>query len=108
MLQTRAHGDLQWLHYLAVKLLTAKRLRAPMKPRTSTTSRSGGSSSSVFTERECYECLVEMESTLGEAVAQFKAAVKKGRRKTQAIGKAMRLDSRGFMAREKSGCMVVV
>ncbi len=40
----------------------------------------------MFSERECYLALVEMEAVLGQAVASYKAPVitKKGRRKTQA------------------------
>ncbi|KAJ3556717.1 hypothetical protein NM688_g1869 [Phlebia brevispora] len=73
--------NVMWLHYLAVKLLNAKRLRAPAVPRKST-------ASSIFTERECYECLVEVEQVLGAAISSYKCpATKKGRRKTQATVK---------------------
>lgn len=74
---------LQWLHYLLTKLLRAKRLRAPAASRKST-------SAAMFSEIECYRCLVDVEATLAAAVARFKAQLiaKKSGRKTQAVAKA--------------------
>ena len=70
----------QWLHYLSLKLLTAKRLRAPMKSTTSTPH----AGPPIFTERESYECLVEIEAILRGAIAHCRVE-KKGRRRTQAV-----------------------
>ena len=55
----------QWLHYLALKLLNAKRLKSPSvskKPAAST----------GYTERECYESLVEVEVVLGKCIKDLK------------------------------------
>jgi len=63
----------KWLHYLALKLLHAKRLKAPgvsRKPVTST--------QSEYTERECYESLVDVEAMLGKCVKDIKK--KKGKK----------------------------
>ncbi|KAK7054170.1 Other/Haspin protein kinase [Favolaschia claudopus] len=79
-----------WLHYLAVKLLKAKNLKAPPRPRKSTVapppgSAASGSSSSKgkagFTDRECYECMLDLEEWLGRCVAAVMPAVVKGRKK---------------------------
>ncbi|KAI0082363.1 hypothetical protein K474DRAFT_1655109 [Panus rudis PR-1116 ss-1] len=72
--------NVMWLHYLILKLLHSKRIPAPSRravPPAST-------STSTYTEQECYQCLLEIEHILGEAVACCKipAAPKKGRRKT--------------------------
>lgn len=72
----------QWLHYLVDKLLNEKQLRAPIVPRKITVS-------STYTERECYECLVEVEGVLRAAVSSYNPATsKRGRRKTQAVAKS--------------------
>jgi len=77
--------NVMWLHYLTLKLLNSKRLKPPASRKSVVPS-----SATSFTERDCYQCLVEMENTLGEAVAHCKSplveAKKKGRRKTQAVG----------------------
>lgn len=76
----------QWLHYLVLKLLHSKRLRPPTVRKTTTSS---SISSSTFTERECYDSLVEMEVVLRTAVqiAKKPAKAKQGRpRKTVAVG----------------------
>ncbi|TCD69245.1 hypothetical protein EIP91_008348 [Steccherinum ochraceum] len=67
-----------------MKLLHAKRIRAPTAPRKST------AASITFSEVECHQCLVEVEATLAAAVARCKPtpARKKGvgrSRKTQAV-----------------------
>ena len=85
MLTSRPHPRLesQWLHYLVLKLLHAKRLRPPAAPRKPSTR-----TSSAFTERECYACLVEVEELLGRCVAACRLTPnRKSRRKTQAVRK---------------------
>ncbi|KAJ7682510.1 hypothetical protein DFH06DRAFT_296314 [Mycena polygramma] len=77
-----------WLHYLAVKLVKGKGLKAPARPRKSTapatlgagTSRAGAG----FTDRDCYECMLDLEEWLGRCVAAVLpqvAAKAKGRKK---------------------------
>ncbi|OSD04637.1 hypothetical protein PYCCODRAFT_1386882 [Trametes coccinea BRFM310] len=85
--------NVMWLHYLALKLLNAKRLRAPAASRKS----SAPASSAGFTERDCYECLKEVEALLGQCLAGVKApqTVRKGRRKTQAPSKAAKIEVAG-------------
>ncbi|KAJ6539629.1 hypothetical protein B0H19DRAFT_1269926 [Mycena capillaripes] len=79
-----------WLHYLAVKLIKGKGLKAPARPRKSTApgaaGASGSSSSSAgFSDRECYECMLDLEEWLGRCVAAVLPAVAgakgKGRKK---------------------------
>lgn len=80
---------LQWLHYLCVKLIHAKRLRPPaLGARKSISAKVAAATSQ---ERMCYECLKEVEDILGKSIsaATKKPATKgRGRRKTQAPGKA--------------------
>lgn len=68
---------MQWLHYLTLKLLQSKRLRPPAVARKSTATQS----TSGFSERECYECLKEVEGTLAKCLTSIKArqAPKRGR-----------------------------
>ncbi|KAJ7752748.1 hypothetical protein DFH07DRAFT_904186 [Mycena maculata] len=69
-----------WLHYLAVKLLKSKGLKAPARRK----SQAPAAASSGFTERDCYECLVDLEDWLGHCVAAVVAESKlkgKGRKK---------------------------
>ncbi|KAI0068563.1 hypothetical protein BV25DRAFT_1817426 [Artomyces pyxidatus] len=88
--QFRPLSNVMWLHYLALKLLDSKRLRAPRK----TTS---AKPSAGYTERECYDCLVEMQALLSKSLEVFKKpASRKGRRKTQAPTRA------GFVSEPKS------
>jgi serine/threonine-protein kinase haspin len=80
-----------WLHYLAIKLLKAKNLKAPARPRKSTAAPSAGGASGAggsrskagFTDRECYECMLDLEEWLGRCVAAVVPAVAKakGRKK---------------------------
>ncbi|KAF7792874.1 hypothetical protein EIP86_003975 [Pleurotus ostreatoroseus] len=73
--------NVMWLHYIVDKLLNAKRLRAPMVPRKSIVA-------STYSERECYECLLEVEGVLRAAIASYEVGTgKKGRRKTQIAAK---------------------
>ncbi|TBU39697.1 hypothetical protein BD309DRAFT_1083246 [Dichomitus squalens] len=82
--------NVMWLHYLVLKLLQSKRLRPPAASRKSTVAPSSG-----FSERECYECLKEVEGVLGLCLAGINAPQgtrKKGpgrTRKTQAPVKAV-------------------
>ncbi|THH28794.1 hypothetical protein EUX98_g5388 [Antrodiella citrinella] len=71
--------NVMWLHYLVLKLLHGKRLRAPVAPRKT-------ASTAIFSEKDCYDCLVQVEDTLAGAVAGCipQPIAKKGRRKTQA------------------------
>ncbi|GJE84365.1 serine/threonine-protein kinase haspin -like protein [Phanerochaete sordida] len=83
----RAHSDgkwrryrpltnVMWLHYLADKLLHAKRLRKPAA------GKAARPDARVFSELECHACLVEVEAALRRAVDA--CVPKKGNRKTQA------------------------
>jgi serine/threonine-protein kinase haspin len=74
---------IQWLHYLTLKLLHSKRLKAPVTPRKGHVAASP-SSSVAFAERDCYECLVDIEDWLGKCVAGVALPAKgKGKRKPQ-------------------------
>ncbi|KAJ6538553.1 hypothetical protein DFH09DRAFT_1398431 [Mycena vulgaris] len=69
-----------WLHYLAVKLLKSKGLKAPTRRKSQAPAAPGAG----FTERDCYECMVDLEDWLGHCVAAVAAASKpkgKGRKK---------------------------
>ncbi|KAJ7490320.1 hypothetical protein B0H11DRAFT_1912306 [Mycena galericulata] len=69
-----------WLHYLAVKLLKSKGLKAPARRKSQAPAAPGAG----FTERDCYECLVDLEDWLGHCVAAVVAETKpkgKGRKK---------------------------
>lgn len=77
LVHTLTYPSLQWLHYLVLKLLHSKRLRQP----TSRNASVSVSTSTVYTERECYESLVEMEvllATAVEAATKPKPKQKKG------------------------------
>ncbi|KAI0335669.1 hypothetical protein GY45DRAFT_1317048 [Cubamyces sp. BRFM 1775] len=80
--------NVMWLHYVALKLLHSKRLRAPAASRKSV---APTAALSAFSERDCYDCLKETEALLAQclaAVAKPPQAARKGRRKTQAPAKA--------------------
>ncbi|TFK43745.1 hypothetical protein BDQ12DRAFT_643394 [Crucibulum laeve] len=86
--------NVMWLHYLALKLIQSKGLKTPTAPRkTKGAEATVPAPASAFTERDCYECLLDIEDWLGRCVAEFipaktKSSLKsKGRRKTQAIPK---------------------
>lgn len=80
---------MKWLHYLTLKLLQGKGL----KPPTALRKGKGPSESqpvatnASFTERDCYDCLVDIENWLGSCLVRIapdktKLTVKdKGRRK---------------------------
>ena len=71
------------MHYLVTKLLTEKGLRAPKAGRVSLTGPAEASRSVMFNERECYDCLIEVEHVLAAAISG-PPAPRRGRRKTQA------------------------
>lgn len=73
---------LQWLHYLLTKLFQSKKLKAPAVPRQNTHT----TTSLFFTERDCYECLLDIERWLSLYTAPILAKMKKtsGRKKNQA------------------------
>ncbi|KAI0660792.1 hypothetical protein C8Q70DRAFT_1052623 [Cubamyces menziesii] len=78
--------NIMWLHYLALKLLHSKRLRAPAASRKSV----APTALPAFSERDCYECLKEIEALLAQCLAAAvkpPQAARKGRRKTQAPAK---------------------
>ena len=72
-----------------LKLLQSKRLRPPTVARKSAATQPA----SGFSERECYDCLKEIEVVLSQCLAYVKApqGAKKGRRKTVAPGKAAKV-----------------
>jgi serine/threonine-protein kinase haspin len=75
------------LHYLLLKLLHSKGLKPPRKTKTGVTPLPP---SNAFTEKDCYDCLLDMEKWLNTTIAEIvpsavKSAVKsRGRRKTPA------------------------
>ncbi|KAI0751003.1 hypothetical protein C8Q80DRAFT_1154949 [Daedaleopsis nitida] len=75
--------NVMWLHYLVLKLLQSKRLRPPAVARKSAVTRAA----SGFSERECYECLKEVEAVLAQSMARAKTA-KRGRKNAQTAAKA--------------------
>ncbi|KAI0005147.1 hypothetical protein BJV74DRAFT_762806, partial [Russula compacta] len=76
----RPLSNVMWLHYLVIKLLNSKNLRPPRKTNSPT--------SSGFTERQCYDCLLKVENLLVQSVQSVQAykpvATKAGRRKMAA------------------------
>lgn len=71
---------MQWLHYLALKLLHSKRLKPP-GTRKKVVNDVKMESATGYGEKECYDCLVEMERILGNCITA-RLKVHKGRRKT--------------------------
>ncbi|KAF8138383.1 hypothetical protein EV363DRAFT_1251987 [Boletus edulis] len=70
--------NVMWLHYLVTKLLHQKRLKLPEGKR-----QTGGETRVGYGERECYDCLVEMERLLSDRIASARKG-QKVRRKTVA------------------------
>ncbi|KAJ7653466.1 hypothetical protein B0H17DRAFT_1214644 [Mycena rosella] len=77
-----------WLHYLAVKLLKSKGLKAPARRKSQAPAAPGAG----FTERDCYECMVDLEDWLRHCVAAVVSASSKaaagkgkGRKKKPAV-----------------------
>ena len=76
----------QWLHYLALKLLNAKRLKPPLVSRKAAAT---NGSANIFSDKDCYNCLVETEVILGKCIKDTKK--KKGRKPgTESTGLALR------------------
>ncbi|KAI0832634.1 hypothetical protein BC628DRAFT_1407066 [Trametes gibbosa] len=97
--------NIMWLHYLVLKLLHSKRLRAPAISRKSTAA-SYAATPGGFSERDCYECLKEMEALLAQCVAPVRAP-RKGRRKTHAPGKAGKTTGAGTGPASARGLVAV-
>lgn len=82
----------QWLHYLLRKLLHVKGLKPPAAPRKVKGSEAPAlpANDAAFSEKHCFDCLVDIENWLGKAITGLvpggvKPMLKgKGRRKTQA------------------------
>ncbi|KAH7930725.1 hypothetical protein BV22DRAFT_1000095 [Leucogyrophana mollusca] len=76
----RPFTNVMWLHYLAQKLLHSKRLKPPAAPKRGTSADMAGNISAMgYEEKECHDCLVEMERVLKDALVAGKGS---GRRKT--------------------------
>ncbi|KAJ3853117.1 other/Haspin protein kinase [Lentinula lateritia] len=69
-----------WLHYVLTKLLHSKGLRAPAAPRQSV-----HHPSSQFTERDCYECLIDIEQWLAKLTKPLLASTKKAKSKKKVV-----------------------
>jgi serine/threonine-protein kinase haspin len=83
----------QWLHYLSLKLLHSKRLKVPTTAKTTMrTPKKPTPSRSTWTEKECYECLVEVEAELSVCVdaCRPKKGKGKGSKKTKSPGTGTR------------------
>ncbi|GAW05079.1 other haspin protein kinase [Lentinula edodes] len=65
-----------WLHYVLTRLLHSKGLRAPAAPRQGV-----HHPSSQFTERDCYECLIDVEQWLAKLTKPLLASTKKAKSK---------------------------
>ncbi|TFK68207.1 hypothetical protein BDN72DRAFT_879180 [Pluteus cervinus] len=94
--------NVMWLHYLSLKLLQSKRLKPPSttssrKPGSSTlaqqahlqTPNRSSSSGTGFSEKECYDSLLDIENWLKTCISGLSrpkpvAGTSRGRRKTQA------------------------
>jgi serine/threonine-protein kinase haspin len=76
---------MQWLHYLSLKLLNSKRLKPPVAPRKGRATDAPSPETAAFTEKDCYDCLVDIEAWLGQCVSGLaKPEVKsKGKKKMQ-------------------------
>ncbi|KAL4076180.1 hypothetical protein J3A83DRAFT_4225444 [Scleroderma citrinum] len=72
--------NVMWLHYLASKLLRSKHLKPP-GTRKKVVSEEKVESPTGYGEKECYECLVEMERLLGNCIS-MRLKVHRSRRKT--------------------------
>lgn len=83
--------NVMWLHYLLIKLLKSKNLRPPRKSAAATLSPG-------FTERQCYESLLKMESLLAQSVREVRThrqVTKKGRRKVVSPTKDITVSTSG-------------
>lgn len=82
----------QWLHYLLQKLIYSKGIKAPAvprKPKATSQPPLPKPTEAAFSEKDCYDCLTDIESWLGNAIAEMvptasrSASKNKVRRKTQ-------------------------
>jgi len=93
-IEYRPLTNVMWLHYILNKLLKSKKLRPPAAPRNTTAG--PVKKSAFFSERECYQCLVDMERLLGaylEKQTQKRKPAVKARRKTTVVTPAVELES---------------
>ncbi|KAF9006594.1 hypothetical protein BDQ17DRAFT_1540386 [Cyathus striatus] len=79
-----------WLHYLTRKLLKSKGLRPPVASRKIKGALETAAASRTFSERDCYDCLVDIDERLAQCISQIleakvgKLLIKaKGKRKKQ-------------------------
>ncbi|KAH8830353.1 hypothetical protein DL96DRAFT_1784598 [Flagelloscypha sp. PMI_526] len=65
------YTNVMWLHYLVLKLIHHKNLRVPTSPRKSQhpTAKGNTAPGTTFSERECYECLLDIESWLSHSLS---------------------------------------
>ncbi|PPQ64615.1 hypothetical protein CVT24_008352 [Panaeolus cyanescens] len=84
-----------WLHYLLLKLLQSKGLKPPSAPRKTkgtSTEPSVVIPDAAFTEKDCYDCLVDLENWLATCIKTVMAGMKprgKGGRKTHTALKSI-------------------
>ncbi|EGO02049.1 hypothetical protein SERLA73DRAFT_86185 [Serpula lacrymans var. lacrymans S7.3] len=101
----RPFTNVMWLHYLVLKLLYSKRLKPPA-PSRRTTSVASRSALGGYEEKECYDCLLEMEEVLAKCIKTTKkkqpSTVRKGGRKTQAV---VSTEPERFIF-ENAGCVI--
>ncbi|KAF9569114.1 hypothetical protein CPC08DRAFT_813270 [Agrocybe pediades] len=84
-----------WLHYLLHKLLHCKGLKPPnaIRKNKAATEMPVSTSEASFSEKDCYDCLVDLESWLGQCIAEripassLRTIKTKGRKKVQATAK---------------------
>lgn len=76
---------MQWLHYLSRKLLQSKRLKPPVAPRKGRATDAPPPEIAAFTEKDSYDCLLDIEAWLDQCISGLaKPVVKvKGRKKVQ-------------------------
>ncbi|KAF9263705.1 hypothetical protein L218DRAFT_822201, partial [Marasmius fiardii PR-910] len=81
--------NVMWLHYLLVKLLQCKRLKPPAVAKKGQSSTQNPPSTAHFSEKECYECLIDLEGWLGECVtkssSRARGSMKGGKKKNGTV-----------------------
>ncbi|KAF9464881.1 hypothetical protein BDZ94DRAFT_1296901 [Collybia nuda] len=79
--------NVMWLHYLLLKLLHAKHLKPPVTPRKERATKILSSETPAFTEKDCYNCLLDIEAWLGQCISGLVKPIVKGkaRRKAQVV-----------------------
>ena len=75
--------QLQWLHYLLLKLLHSKGLKPPRKTKITETPVPPSNAEASFTEKDCYDCLVDMENWLSTTIAEIVPSIAKSTSKTK-------------------------